>query len=289
MNWSSAKECRKILSDWAVDSLVQEAELAPKPGLVDPQDQGAHEDMNFELMIKSSLSLKETFANIAEISYKREPSQELREQIAEIGREGERKMMKATGGVNTHKGAIWGIGLLTSGAAVNTPGTNIKKVVETASFISRFPDRFAPEISTNGYKLYKKLGVKGARGEAASGFPRLINVALPQLSESRRKGSSESSARLDTLVALIACLEDTCILHRSGILALRLIQEKARRVLQNGGVSKPEGRMELNDLNHLLLQYNSSPGGSADLLAAALFLDRLNSHSSLKDRTMAVN
>ncbi|MFG6150365.1 triphosphoribosyl-dephospho-CoA synthase [Halobacillus sp. B23F22_1] len=289
MNWSSAEECRKMLSDWAVDSLVQEAELAPKPGLVDPQDRGAHKDMNFDLMIKSSFSLKETFANIAEISYKREPSQKLREEIAEIGREGEKEMMKATGGVNTHKGAIWGIGLLTSGAAVNKPGTSIKKIVETASYISRFPDRFAPEIFTNGSKLYKRLGVKGARGEATSGFPSLINVALPQLSESRRKGGSESSARLDTLVALIACLEDTCILHRGGLLALRLIQEKARQVLQNGGVSMPEGRMELNELNHLLLQYNSSPGGSADLLAAALFLDRLNIHRSLKDRTMSVN
>ncbi|WP_173917547.1 triphosphoribosyl-dephospho-CoA synthase [Halobacillus sp. Marseille-Q1614] len=287
MTWSSAKECKKVLSNWAVDSLIQEAELTPKPGLVDPGDQGAHLDMSFAMMVKSAHSLRETFSQIAEVSYNRKPSQELREEIAEIGREGEKVMMEATKGVNTHKGAIWVLGLLTSGTAVNKPGEAVPQIVETASIISRYNDRRAPLISSHGSEIHKKFGVKGARGEAVSGFPRIINVALPMLYQSRKKGISEDYARLDTLVNLIACLDDTCIIHRGGLAVLYLIQEKAQQVLQCGGVSTSEGWSKLEELNQTLLKHNASPGGSADLLAAVLYLDQLRNDQNIIEKKMA--
>ncbi|WP_101845655.1 triphosphoribosyl-dephospho-CoA synthase [Halobacillus sp. Marseille-P3879] len=275
MTWKNARECGENLSYWVVQALINEVELAPKPGLVDPNDRGSHQDMNFELMVQSARSLQETFKLIAEVSYRQEPSQQLREEIAGIGRAGEKKMMQVTGGINTHKGAIWVLGLLTSAAAVNPPGEDTKRLVQTASRIARFPDHYAPSIPTHGSTLHEKLGVKGARGEAEAGYPNLIEIALPALDHSRRKGISERQVKLDTLVALIACLEDTCIIHRGGLLVLELVQEKAAHILQCGGVSTLEGWRELEELNQLFLKYHVSPGGSADLLAAALFLDQL--------------
>ncbi|WP_257347381.1 triphosphoribosyl-dephospho-CoA synthase [Pseudalkalibacillus decolorationis] len=275
MTWSNSKECREQLSDWAVQALIEEAELAPKPGLVDSEDKGSHSDMTFDLMIRSAKSLRETFGSIAKLSYLEDPTQRLREEIAAIGRNGERKMMHVTDGINTHKGAIWVLGLLTSSAAVNQPGTDIKRIVHTASKLACFPDRYNPNIPTHGSNVYAKFGVKGARGEAQSGFPHLINVALPKLVESRERSLPESLARLEALVVLIAYLDDTCILYRGGLFALKMAKEKAKAVLQSGGVSTSKGWMKLKELNQTLIQLNVSPGGSADLLAATLFLDQL--------------
>lgn len=275
MMWMNAYECRKTLGGWALESLIREAELSPKPGLVDPEDTGSHADMNYELMIESAQSLKQTFETIAEVSFKRVPDQNLREEIAAIGREGEKHMLQTTNGVNTHKGAIWVVGLLTSGAAINKPGEDIKTIVQTASMLARLPDRYAPNTASHGSEILKKYGVKGARGEATGGFPRLMNIALPQLEKSRRRGFSEDVVLLNTLISLMAHLEDTCIIHRSGLVVLHLVQNKANEILDFGGVSTKEGWVKLKELNQLLLDYQASPGGSADLLAAAIYMDRL--------------
>lgn len=101
----------------AVQALVDEALLTPKPGLVDTRDSGSHSDMSIGLMIKSARALEETFQRIADASYLHPVDQSLREKIASIGREGEQQMFSATNGVNTHKGAIWALGLLTSARA----------------------------------------------------------------------------------------------------------------------------------------------------------------------------
>ncbi|UOR13578.1 triphosphoribosyl-dephospho-CoA synthase [Halobacillus amylolyticus] len=277
MTWNNAKECGEVLGDWAVQALIAEAELAPKPGLVDPEDTGSHADMTFDLLVASAVSLRETFGQIAKASYFREPDQQLREEIAAIGRQGEKKMMHVTGGINTHKGAIWVLGLLTSGAALNQSGQDVKRMIQTASEIACYPDRFTPNLPTHGSSVFARFGVKGARGEAESGFPHLTKVALPKLVEARRNGLSESLVRLETLVALIAHLDDTCILHRGGLAALQMAKQKANDVLESGGVSATEGWIKLEELNQSLLEHNASPGGSADLLAATLFLDQIQS------------
>ncbi|UOQ92314.1 triphosphoribosyl-dephospho-CoA synthase [Halobacillus shinanisalinarum] len=277
MTWNNAKECGEVLGNWAVQALIAEAELSPKPGLVDPEDTGSHADMTFDLLVASAASLRETFESIAEASYLREPDQQLREEIAAIGRQGERKMMHVTGGINTHKGAIWVLGLLTSGAALHQPGQDVKRMIQTASEIACYPDRYIPDIPTHGSSVFARFGVKGARGEAESGFPHLIKIALPKLVQARERGISEPLARLEALVALIAHLDDTCILHRGGLPALQMAKQKAKAILENGGVSMAEGWRKLEELNQSLLESNASPGGSADLLAATLFLDQIES------------
>jgi triphosphoribosyl-dephospho-CoA synthase len=277
--WTSAAQCGEYLASQAVAALLEEARLTPKPGLVDEESTGAHEDLNIDLMIRSATALEGTFAEIGFTACRRNPGQLLREEIAEIGRKGEKIMLEATGGSNTHKGAIWAIGLLTAAAAMHEPGASPLEIASTAGKLACYPDRYAPRQSSNGSRVQRRYGVAGARGEAQQGFPHVIRIALPTLYRARQRGVSEPQARLDALVALIANLDDTCLLHRGGMEALLAAKEKANMILATGGVSTRIGWKLLRALDEELLARNASPGGSADLLAAALFLDRLHAGS----------
>jgi triphosphoribosyl-dephospho-CoA synthase len=264
------------LAQLAVDSLTDEALLTPKPGLVDAASSGAHDDMTIELMLRSANSLQATFAEMAVFSNRLPPGQALREKLAEIGRRGEQTMFVVTSGINTHKGAIWALGLLIAGATIHGPLASPQQIAATAGLIARYPDRYGPGFQTNGKRAGDRYGVHGALGEAQLGFPHIINVALPVLWFARKNGIPETSARLDALLALIAELDDTCILHRGGMDALRLAKEGAKKAISLGGSSTSEGHETLLELDRKFIFLNISPGGSADLLAAALFLDRLH-------------
>jgi len=264
------------LADRAVNALIDEACLTPKPALVDRRGSGAHRDLDLSIMLRSARSLQPAFVALARASSNAQPSQRLREQLARIGREGEIAMMRATGGSNAHRGAIWIVGLLVAGAAMN-PSANLATICSQAAAISHFEDRCAPSAvtQTNGARVIQKFGVAGARGQAAEGFPHVLAIGLPALRESRAKGAPENAARLDALLAIIATLDDTCLLHRGGRIALETAQSGASKALQAGGASQAEGYAALLRLDRKLLQLNASPGGAADLLAATLFLDTL--------------
>jgi triphosphoribosyl-dephospho-CoA synthase len=290
--WHTAAACSEYLAQRAVAALIEEAELTPKPGLVDKQNAGAHTDLHFELMIRSAHALRSTFADIARAAFQRTPSQILREEIAEIGRHGETIMLEATGGTNTHKGAIWAVGLLTAGAAMLPPGASPWDIARTAGELARYPDRYAPAQRTNGARVQLRYGVTGAKGEAQQGFPHVTMIALPTLHQARKQGIPEHLARLDALVALIAHLDDTCLLHRGGMAALRIAKEMAKEIAALGGVSTAAGWKALHRLDRALLERNASPGGSADLLAATLFLDRLHRDADglpVSNETVAAN
>jgi triphosphoribosyl-dephospho-CoA synthase len=115
--------------------------------------------------------------------------------------------------------------------------------------------------------------VRGARGEAAAGFPHVIRVGLPALHAARLRGADETCARLDSLMAIMSSLDDTCLLHRGGRAALDTAQQGARAVQNAGGAASVAGRRRLLELDAQLLAMNASPGGCADLLAACIFLD----------------
>jgi triphosphoribosyl-dephospho-CoA synthase len=258
----------------AVQALIAEADLTPKPALVDARSSGAHKDLNLEIMLRSANALQPCFQEIALISSGAKPSQALREHLAEIGRAGELAMYQATGGGNAHKGAIWALGLLVAGASI----CQIKSataIARTAAEIARYSDsRYIPAI-THGSSVASKFGVPGARGEARAAFPHVIKIGITMLQEGRKRGLSEHEARLDTLLAIMAELDDTCLLHRAGMTGLMTAKGGARLVLSAGGMSTREGRAAFHHLEQALLEQNASPGGSADLLAATLFLDSL--------------
>lgn len=264
----------KSIASRAVWALTEEARLTPKPGLVDARSSGAHSDMSLELMINSAEALRGTFEEIASVSYLHPPNQELRERIARIGREGERRMYTVTKGVNTHKGAIWALGLLTSARAVCAGEADSKRVLRLAGVIASFEDRYCPmeEKDTNGQIVKRKYNISGAYEEAQQGFPHIRNEALPALLSARRAGKNEQEARLEALLALMAAVDDTCILHRGGSAALTTVKELAASCLRAASGNMEKFEEKFTRLSDYCSSRRLSPGGSADLLAAALFL-----------------
>ena len=266
------------LADMAVAALIDEACLTPKPALVDRRGSGAHRDLDIDTMLRSARSLRPTFLALARAAVDQKPSQRLREQLARIGREGEVAMLRATNGSNAHRGAIWIVGLLCAAAAMSPLALEEpSELCAQAAVIARFDDRFAPSPAalSNGARVVQRFGVAGARGQAAEGFPHVLEAGLPALHRSRANGATEDEARLDALLAIIATLDDTCLLHRGGQVALEAAQTGAREALQAGGAARPQGRVALARLDQRLTELNASPGGAADLLAATLFLDTL--------------
>jgi triphosphoribosyl-dephospho-CoA synthase len=266
---------QSALADLAVAALIDEASLTPKPALVDRRGSGAHRDLNFDTMLRSAHSLRPTFLALARAAVNQKPSQRLREQLARIGRDGEAAMLRATNGSNAHRGAIWIVGLLCAAAAM-IPSAEPLELCTQAAAVARFEDRFAPAPAamSNGTRVAQRFGVAGARGQAAEGFPHVLEAGLPALRRSRANGATDE-ARLDALLAIIATLDDTCVLHRGGRVALEAAQTGARDALQAGGAARPQGRAALARLDQRLTELNASPGGAADLLAATLFLDTL--------------
>lgn len=262
------------LADFAVLSLIDEAELTPKPALVDRRGNGVHPDLSLAAMRRSARALRPTFRALAAAAEDRFASRELREDLAAIGQAGETAMMRATGGSNAHRGAIWALGLLIAGAA-QAPVADAGEIGRRAAAIARFPDRFVPAAPSHGQSVAARFGVGGAREEAAQGFPHAVEVALPALRRARAAGGSETHARLDALLSVVAVMDDTCLLHRGGLAALRDAQAGARTVLEAGGSATPQGWTALDRLHLTLMAHNASPGGAADMLAAALFLDRI--------------
>ena len=265
-----------LIATHAVDALIAEARLTPKPALVDARGSGAHRDLDLDTMLCSASALQPTFLAMARAASNAGPSQALREQLARIGREGEAAMMRATNGSNAHRGAIWIVGLLCAGAAMHAPHDS-EAICATAAAIARFDDRYAPASasSSHGARVSARYCVAGARGEAHDGFPHARRIGLPALDAARARGLDETGARLDALIAIIASLDDTCLLHRGGRNALDTAQRGAKKVLDCGGAGTDAGRTALAQLEAALLALNASPGGAADLLAATLFLDSL--------------
>jgi triphosphoribosyl-dephospho-CoA synthase len=264
-----------LLAELAVSALVEEAMLTPKPALVDRRGTGAHQDMDLGMMIRSALSLRQTFEAIADTASGRVPSQSLREELAVTGRIGERIMLTTTGGVNTHRGSIWALGLLVAAVAICRNECTSSVIGKVVAKLVRYPDRNAPKRRSNGKRMIECYGVAGARGEAAAGFPHVINFGLPALWKGRLAGSSEQLARVNALLTIMASLDDTCLLYRAGPLALTTAKRGASEILASGSLATGLGQRTFTKVETQLTELNASPGGSADLLAATLFLDRI--------------
>lgn len=269
------------IADLAVTAIRSEADLTPKPGLVDQRGSGAHTDMDLAMLHASAESLRYAFAECASAAMQSVPGPELRARLGEIGRAGERAMLEVTGGVNTHRGALWALGLLSAGAVL---GDGLAGAVDVAARLAMIPDQYATGPTSHGAHARLRYGVSGAAGEAQAGFPHVRLHALPALRAARRSGADEGSARLEALLALMATLDDTCVLHRGGAEGLRALQFGARAVQDAGGFRTLEGRRRFTALDDMCLMRRLSPGGSGDLLSATLFLDALDEGGALRCR-----
>ena len=248
----------------ATTALLDELATTPKPGLVDLDHRGAHRDLCLDRLRTSAHALEPFFAEIAACARDASPSLALREEIGHLGRIGEGAMLRASGGTNTHRGALWSLGLLV--AATAAAGTRDAHAIaaRVAAFAS-LPDRFRGDAPSNGRSVARRFGTRGARGEAESGLPNVIGLAMPLL----RAGAP----RADVLLALLERVDDTCMLHRSSAQTLAIARRQARHALALGGTRSTAGLRATRRLDAFLVAHNASPGGCADLLAAACFLD----------------
>lgn len=274
---TDAKLCAGYLSELATKALLAEVRLTPKPGLVDRRSSGAHQDLSLELMERSALSLTDTFYQLALVSWQRPSDVSLRLEIGRIGRQGEREMMQATNGVNTHRGAIWALGLLVSAGAMHDDmWEKPAELTQIASQIARIDDPLQPQQFSKGKKASHRYRIPGAKEQAQQGFPTVINHGLAELRFSRTRGDSEEHAQVNALLAMMVDLTDTCVLSRGGWSALETMRQGARQVLACGGIGTQLGMAQYQKLETEMMKLYISPGGAADLLSATLLLDWLS-------------
>ena len=255
----------------ATRSLELELETWPKPGLVSHIDNGSHNDMNAALFRASARAIAPYFAALADAGAAGQGMGRLRV----IGLEAEAAMMKATDGINTHRGAIFGLGLLCAayGArAAGLAGPVIPLGTVVASLWGRTILDGPLPLHSHGAQARRRYGSGGARMEAAQGFPNLYQVGLPALRRAALAAPNDDEAqRVEACFALIASVEDTNLLHRGGSGGLRFAQRTARQFILDGGVRTSDWRQRARAVHDSFVARSLSPGGSADLLAMSLF------------------
>jgi len=257
----------------AADCLVKELETWPKPGLVSHVDNGSHEDMDAGTFRRSADAIRPYLQHLADAGALGCSMGRLRI----IGLEAERAMLAATMGVNTHRGAIFGLGLLCAAAGAKAGGL-VDPGLALGDVVARLWGNSILDgpvlLHSHGSAARRRYHAGGARIEAATGFPSVHRIGLPALRKARSAvPEDKEAARVEACFGLIASVEDTNLLHRGGLDGLRFAHEQARRFIASGGVSAPGWRARAQTIHESFVARRLSPGGSADLLAMTLFVD----------------
>lgn len=272
-----------LIGEDASGALLTELMLTPKPGLVDRRNSGAHRDMNISTFLKSARVLSSWFPRFVEIGYRdvHIPACDFLPRVRPAGVLCENEMLEATKGVNTHKGAIFSLGLLCSAAGrLLANGIALTRggiCMEVASICEYLVSRELGDnkaAATAGERLFHLYGMTGARGEAASGYRTVRSVALPVYDRLQANGVGDEMALLQVLLHLLAFNTDTNLVSRGGLAGLDYVREYSRQLLLDGGVLATAGLKKMASFDDDLVARNLSPGGSADLLAVAVFLSR---------------
>ena len=260
----------------AARSLQLEIETWPKPGLVSHIDTGSHIDMDADTFRRSALAIQPFFAKLVEAGARNADMPLLRK----IGFRAEHAMMAATHGVNTHRGAIFGMGLLCAATGLRAAG-HADAAMSLGEVVSQRWGRdmlAGPRLPfSHGELVGRRYGVGGARQEAALGFPSIYEIGLPTLRDATvlMPGNAEAG-RVQACFALIAMLEDTNLLHRGGVEGLRFAQRTAQSFLERGGITQADWLDSAEAIHHAFVDRWLSPGGSADLLAMSVFVRDLD-------------
>jgi len=274
----------KYLARLAANCLVQEAHTAPKPGLVTPYSRGSHTDMDVSHFERSARALEPYFAQCVgdAARHRNEGYEAVFARLQTLGREAERTMYAATGGVNTHKGAIFSFGVLLGAIGLLWQAERkptVDEILRSSAALSQkslCAQLNAVTAQTAGERAFLSLGKRGVRGEAMDGFPSVRELALPFYKATLAQGHSENMAGVLTLLHLIAHVFDTNLFHRGGAEGVGWAQERVRSLLCNPTPTQ-------DDLNRLCEDFeakNLSPGGCADLLAVTYFLAAIENEAA---------
>ena len=268
----------KIFADYAVKSILYEVSTSPKPGLVDRISNGAHHDMDFFTFMASSSAISSGFYEISDLShrYVGKPS-DLLGLLRPIGIQMEEKMFAATGGINTHKGIIFSLGILVA-ASVQMHKTNTLSVEHIIDYVKTMTVGLTTELTgqldgnqTSGERNFKIYGKTGIRGEVEDGFPTVLKSGLDALRNSYYTLQCKNDLFIQTLFSLMTCCDDSNIISRHNPETLQEVQVLAKNFLESGGMSQDNAHLKLEEMDQDFIDQHISPGGSADLLAVTIF------------------
>ncbi|MBR3009505.1 MAG: triphosphoribosyl-dephospho-CoA synthase [Prevotella sp.] len=262
-----------LLAHLACDALQQELDTTPKPGLVDQHDSGAHADMDYHLMQRSIHALRPYFVQLAQVAQQGPLTHPV---ISAIGIEAERAMLAATGGVNTHRGALFSMGL-----AIVAAGSLLSEHSEFSEYsdysehsdfslqsaIAQLAQAFPDTQGTHGSRAVSQYQAKGALAMAREGYEQLFSDWLPFLHNLKQQG--DPYAHHKTLLRIMSQLDDTNILHRCGAEVASRVKAEAADLLTHFSTDA------LDDMNRRYSAENISPGGSADMLALTIFTNAI--------------
>lgn len=267
---------RRLIGRLALGCLHDELLLYPKPGLVSPVDNGSHDDMTAATFLRSLFALRHYFVAIAGAGQTTASFATLRR----LGIAAEARMLKATGGVNTHRGAIFTLGLLAAALGhCQASGIALSPQAIRAALLIQWGDALAAHVhdgdgASHGRQAAARHAVGGAREEAALGLPSVFDAGLPALQAALAAGRSAECARIDAFFALLARISDTNLYHRGGADGAALARQAAREFVAAGATAQRGWKARAVEIHQLFVAHRLSPGGAADLLAATCLVHR---------------
>lgn len=260
----------------AVAALWEELDTTPKPGLIDKNGSGAHKDMDYALFAKSIGAIEPYLKRFALVAEGSSDVNSLALALKDLGMRAENAMFAATSGVNTHKGAIFTLGL-TIAAAASKNIDGVTRLEHAQKQISALAEALSPlrSAGTHGHEICQKYNVGGAFGQALDGYRGILSLTLPLFERCEKSGFDKNKANILVLLSLMATLDDTNVLYRAGEAAYKNARAKAAALLDN---------FTPGALQYLCMDFNAnniSFGGAADMLMLSVFVKKLFSEGIL--------
>ena len=270
--------CQRI-ARLAVRSLYAELVLYPKPGLVSKIDNGSHADMTAATFMRSLFALRRYFGAITQAGMDDAPFHVLKR----LGIDAEARMLRATHGINTHRGAIFCLGMLCAAIgrcrARNEPLISqcIGDLLRACWGQALGAHSIDTGAGSHGVDAARRYAASGAREEGARGFPSVFDVGLPALRRALSAVRGMREARIDTLFALMAHISDTNVYHRGGVEGALTVRRQAHAFLARGGTAAPGWEARALACHRIFVAARLSPGGAADLLGAVCLVHAVTS------------
>ncbi|MDO4546715.1 MAG: triphosphoribosyl-dephospho-CoA synthase CitG [Clostridia bacterium] len=269
----------QTVAQQACRALLYEVCTTPKPGLVDCMNNGSHEDMDIFTFMSSASALWPYFEKCA-LTGMRTASQPAGDTFEALRWEGERAegiMFDATNGVNTHKGAIFSLGIVCAavGRLEREDWSHPEIILRECANMTRgitnrdFEGVNVDNARTIGEKLYAEYGITGVRGQVEAGFPTVLEKGLPTLEGGLSRGLSVNESGCAALLAIMSEATDTNLISRGGIDVQRAVASETCALLAKNPY--PDVKM-LIMMDEAFREKRLSPGGSADLLSICYFL-----------------
>ena len=304
-----------IIAHLATQALQAELDTTPKPGLVDKDNNGAHRDMDYALMQLSINTLHPYFVRLALLGFADTlPSHT---SIRDAGIEAEKAMLAATNGVNTHKGALFSMGLAVVAAAYEEKKAAANKEergkeerkeergkereegylsslqLTIKALAASFPDTSGTHGSKAKLLSNGTITIKGALDNAREGYEKLFAEWLPFYNERRK--NHDAHALHKTLLRIMCDLDDTNVIYRTNVATAEEVKQEARALLasfeeayaaedKEKCASTIEEKcasaelLALKDMDRRYTERNISPGGAADMLSLTVFIGSIQTY-----------